>query len=532
MSPSGLMTFLDCPRKWWYEKVAKLRSPSTASQALGTRMHAVVEVFLGDGDWPALGATIDLGRRDGEWNVTQDVLDIAVVNEPRLRSLRAAPGPVGIETVIKRPAGDPVFGELPVYMVCDWWDATPRVADHKSTKDLTADYHLTAEGLARHPQMLMYAAGLFWPSAPPVVALEHLYYQTQGARAGRVLQTEASWQAIVDAMGRVREVSVGMKATASIAIAAEVPYKRSACGKYGGCAHIAYCAVHSNPNPFANTHSTGPTMDMSALLAGGTPAPTPEPAAPAADAPSPFVPPDDAGPAPTAPPVAETAPSAAEATAAASAPDETPDASQDPFFDWIVGILQERGGRASIDDKEIKAAIKSAEGVKALNAKRKIAYLGKGADAGHWDFSASEIWLAADEPAETPAEDPAPPEAPSNNIAPGTEAPIVFLAPTHAVTIYVGCRDIDNTATHLDDVLRDVYAAVQTQHSVPDWSTVAYGAGKGLVYAAATQPDADGASVCGQFVGELYVRPNHPLVGYLRLMWPDAKFIVANGAEV
>lgn len=519
MSPSGLMSHVDCPRKWWYEKVAKIRTPSTASQALGTRMHAVVEVRLLEGAWPETGRALDLGRRDGMWCVTSQILEIAAVHEDRLASMAGHEGSTGVEHLIKRAPGDPVFGALPSYMVCDWWDDTPRVVDHKSTKDLTAGYHLTAEGLQRHPQMLMYAAGLWWDDKPPVVQVSHLYYRTQGDPAGRALDTEVTWQQVEDAMGRIRDRSHDMLAHAKVAAANEVPYSRSACGKYGGCPHIAYCPVHQGASPF-HTADTGHTMDMKALLAGKTPAaPAPTPA-------SSFAPPDEATP-PAATPAPQSTPEAAQPAPAPEATQDTP-----PRFERLVGLLEAAGGRLSIDAPEVVAAIKADEDVSSLRAKRKMAYLSEGHDAGHWDNSASEVWLLdteaeADAP---PAEADAPPAetGPLPNLFDEDEA----AAPRQI--IMVGCRDIDMPAMHLDDLLGGVYAKVQREHSVPDWATMAYGAGKGLVFAAATQPSDvyGGVSLCEAFVGVLYVRPRHPMCEYLRRMFPTATFYVASDAEV
>jgi hypothetical protein len=46
LSPSQLTTYSSCNRKWWFEKVLRLRSPSTTAQQLGTTLHAVLERYL------------------------------------------------------------------------------------------------------------------------------------------------------------------------------------------------------------------------------------------------------------------------------------------------------------------------------------------------------------------------------------------------------------------------------------------------------------------------------------------------------
>jgi len=42
-SPSQIKTFRRCARKWWYNKIAGLSTPSTPATDLGKRVHDVAE---------------------------------------------------------------------------------------------------------------------------------------------------------------------------------------------------------------------------------------------------------------------------------------------------------------------------------------------------------------------------------------------------------------------------------------------------------------------------------------------------------
>jgi hypothetical protein len=57
ISASQISNYRDCPRKWWYQSVLGLPTPQNASAALGEAVHAQLEKYLNDGDYPDTSKT-------------------------------------------------------------------------------------------------------------------------------------------------------------------------------------------------------------------------------------------------------------------------------------------------------------------------------------------------------------------------------------------------------------------------------------------------------------------------------------------
>ena len=49
VSASQIKTYLDCPRKWYLQKIVGLPSPSSASTELGKDIHSIIEAYFRDG---------------------------------------------------------------------------------------------------------------------------------------------------------------------------------------------------------------------------------------------------------------------------------------------------------------------------------------------------------------------------------------------------------------------------------------------------------------------------------------------------
>ena len=49
VSASQIKTYLDCPRKWYLQKIIGLPSPSSPSTELGKEIHSVIEAYFRDG---------------------------------------------------------------------------------------------------------------------------------------------------------------------------------------------------------------------------------------------------------------------------------------------------------------------------------------------------------------------------------------------------------------------------------------------------------------------------------------------------
>ena len=52
VSASQIKTYRRCSRKWWFEKIAGHRSPTSAAAELGRQLHAQLENYLLTGELP------------------------------------------------------------------------------------------------------------------------------------------------------------------------------------------------------------------------------------------------------------------------------------------------------------------------------------------------------------------------------------------------------------------------------------------------------------------------------------------------
>ena len=57
VSASQISNYRDCARKWWYQSILGLQTPQNASAALGEAVHAQLEAYLNDGDYPDTAKT-------------------------------------------------------------------------------------------------------------------------------------------------------------------------------------------------------------------------------------------------------------------------------------------------------------------------------------------------------------------------------------------------------------------------------------------------------------------------------------------
>lgn len=66
LSASSISKYLRCPRRFWYEKVLKIRTPRDAGQVAGSAAHAAIEASLqyriSQKDWPSVQFVTDLAR--------------------------------------------------------------------------------------------------------------------------------------------------------------------------------------------------------------------------------------------------------------------------------------------------------------------------------------------------------------------------------------------------------------------------------------------------------------------------------------
>ena len=220
VSASQIATFRSCPTKWWWEKIRGIRTPETPARTKGKRLHKEWERYLVEGIVP------------------QD--PIAVSSLEHL----PPPGSVSrelVETRIDQTEGLPV----PLIGYIDLIEAPTsgrrRVTDHKTTSDFK--WCRAPEELATDPQALVYCAEYLrrYPGGP--VAFRHVYARTKGRPESDVREVSLTpeW---VDEHYRTSIVKTAHEmATYATANVRDVPYKTTACDRYGGCPHRGLCLL-------------------------------------------------------------------------------------------------------------------------------------------------------------------------------------------------------------------------------------------------------------------------------------------------
>jgi hypothetical protein len=225
VSASQIATFLLCPRKWWLDKLGD--NPivrTTASQALGRDVHAVLESYL-----KSETSTLDhpLLAKD---TFPQTVDRSSVLVEHAIKLDRALPVVGLIDLVIIDHANK----------ICEVWD-------HKTTKDWR--YAKTEEQLREDIQAKVYCLAMRELLGPEYIyKFGHHVILTSKASPTRCTQVELTQEMLDDASSWLDSVIAYMLDVAQLNDGLDVPPVFSACWAYGGCPYRERC--HSqNPAP-------------------------------------------------------------------------------------------------------------------------------------------------------------------------------------------------------------------------------------------------------------------------------------------
>jgi len=306
VSPSQVATYLQCPRKWWFQKVAGKKPPPHPSQELGEKLHSQQENYFLHGINPTHESCLaalelpEVPKRRPE----------LVVEQPRNYNL-------GLTA-----AGIPMRGRIDLQVPPE--DGTFHFLDWKSCKDWR---HIkTPEELARDPQGITYLRFGFqqFPSAQQG-KFSHVYIRTRDGRGAKAVTTDPMSRPQVDEVyGLIETVVAEMKVSAGAERPEDVRHKREACDMFGGCPYAQICPVFTrgilsafddfDPSTYnmSTTHDTESLTEKLKARAARTKsapsdqAPMPpstdesvEPAQPVTEGPAPVtgINPPDAGPA-------------------------------------------------------------------------------------------------------------------------------------------------------------------------------------------------------------------------------------------
>jgi hypothetical protein len=220
ISPSQLASFDQCQRKWAWEKIAGFRSPPTASQILGVRVHAVFEAWLKHGV-PPNRKTLE-GR-------------IALRGLPQLPPPGA--GSVEEQFYLTTRSGLHYTG------IADWigWHHAlgAVVIDHKTTSAMK--WVKTREELEYDVQALLYATFACIAMQTDYVTLRWNYVQTN-AKDSRLVEVSLSLRQIIERFPIVEARAAEMTAhRKNRTHPLRVLPNPLACGNFGGCPHQDRC---------------------------------------------------------------------------------------------------------------------------------------------------------------------------------------------------------------------------------------------------------------------------------------------------
>jgi RecB family exonuclease len=294
ISASQIESFRLCHRKWWLNKVRKLKEPQKGSLTFGTVLHSIIERYqkadeLGRGPD---GRPVDLyppgwekaldrytGQPDGEVDEREQQL-IKVLVEKAIADgvLERRPGRQ-VESDFRRTVIDQgthvqIVGFIDV-------SSHDQVEDHKSAKN--TKYTKTAKTLGQSPQMLIYAMELIYRAwdrgltPPSKIRLRHnIYVKDYEKPFVKKVEAEVT---VEEALAEWNRVTADAQAMTELRDKIEFWHEiadpvnlNASCNAFGGCAFRSICSGFETPegyekrlaenyrklqNPVANGNGTG-----------------------------------------------------------------------------------------------------------------------------------------------------------------------------------------------------------------------------------------------------------------------------------
>lgn len=280
-SVTALELALECPRKWFYRYVLRIRPPQTAAQDRGTRLHAQTASYLRTNV-----KALDAQAMRGAFMMPPPGPDLLV--EQPLHGDDLSRAPLTFD-------GIPIVGALDLaharrvnYGTEDIMQAndppgTIEVCDWKFPGKM--DHARAPSELPSLIQMAGYAEWVFrrWPQVPRV-RISHGYMPVKGRpMKSSVVVTRDQ---IAPGIARAESAAQVIRHVARLKVAEQVPANTRACGNYGGCPHRTICEAGmtgtldaflgrtSAANVLAGGHTS-----MSIIQKIGAPQAQPDPAA-------------------------------------------------------------------------------------------------------------------------------------------------------------------------------------------------------------------------------------------------------------
>ena len=254
VSASQIKTYKDCPRKWYFQKIVGLPTPSTASTDLGKEVHSVIEAWLRDGiEIPnsPIGEIAKAGLPLLPPRTEDLSIELALHEDLPIKT--SPVDIVGYIDVIHKN-GDEIT-----------------IIDHKTTS--SKKYTKKSVELSYDIQLNIYARAVFENYEIDSVSVSHVYYGTKEpfwASSSSCKISRQENQAIFDDIVKTIDK---MKEDAKKEID-HVERDESACFKYGGCPFRSECLFKKRQSQGENDMSNVDFMAKLGLTAPSETAPT------------------------------------------------------------------------------------------------------------------------------------------------------------------------------------------------------------------------------------------------------------------
>lgn len=254
-SPSQLVSWLDCQRKWWFKSVLRLPEVKDQSKFIfGNALHDIVQRwYLADATGRlADGSQVELypkgwdkGLSKAESALIRKLFDLAVKDG----TLRRVPE----LQVEKEYVREIIPGEVAEIGALDLTSPSG-IEDQKSTK--AAKWIASQKDLASDPKMLCYAVEWadLYPEADAVPLRLNYFLKDPENPATKVVEVRVPVESVKQFYDRVMvPAAAGMLKMKRAKIAEKDwrktpgPTAKDACKKYGGCAYASICGGCDSP---------------------------------------------------------------------------------------------------------------------------------------------------------------------------------------------------------------------------------------------------------------------------------------------
>lgn len=246
-SPTQISTYIECPRKWAWRRIAKIYDPPNASAALGTETHALLEKYLTDGTMPdhvAHPTAAKVASAGLHLLPAPGTKGMLLERSFRFQSPRTHYVYNGLKDVEIEP-GVPV-----VTLGAD--GSAPIVIDHKTTSSIDS-YAKSADDLLYDPQAIIYAIDSMARFESRLVDLRWVYYQTKGPSKSYVTSQRIDSSHAAKVFEVIEQVASEAASALDRGIEPlDLEPNPSACSAYGGCPHRHRCNL--KPSEQARSH--------------------------------------------------------------------------------------------------------------------------------------------------------------------------------------------------------------------------------------------------------------------------------------